>query len=353
MTARFASGLVVGKFCPLHRGHELVIERALADCAAVHVLSWSVPELPGCGPERRAAWLARRFPAVYSLVLTEERLAALHPPADFASLPANRADAGELRRFTAWVVEAEWGVRPSAVFTSEPDAADFAAELTAWYRRTDAAAPAVAAVAVDPERHLAPISGTALRRDIHAHREWLAPDVYRDFVGRIALVGGESTGKSSLAQALAAELGTVHVAEYGRELWEERAGRLAFSDLLRIAEEQVGREEEAAGRAREWLICDTTPLTTLFYSHAMFGCSEPALDALAGRAYDLVVLCEPDFPFVQDGTRQDETFRMRAQRWYEAELARRQVPFVRAGGDLTGRIAAVTASLRRARGRAL
>ncbi len=135
-----------------------------------------------------------------------------------------------------------------------------------------------------------------------------------------------STGKSSLAQALAAELGTVQVAEYGRELWEERAGQLDFADLLRIAEEQVRREHEAAGRAREWLVCDTTPLTTLFYSHAMFGCAEPALDALAGRAYDLVVLCEPDFPFVQDGTRRDESFRMRQHRWYEAELARAAGP---------------------------
>ena len=350
---RFASGLVVGKFCPLHRGHELVIERALAECAAVFVLSWSVPELPGCGPERRAAWLARRFPSASSLVVTEERLARLDPPAELASLPANHADVGELRRFTAWIVEAAWGVRPAAVFTSEPDGADFARELTAWYRRTDADAPEVAAVIVDPERRLAPISGTALRRDVHAHREWLSPLVYRDFVRRIALLGGESTGKSSLAQALAAELGTVHVAEYGRELWEERAGQLAFADLLRIAEEQVAREQEAAGRAREWLVCDTTPLTTLFYSHVMFGCADPALEALAGRPYDVVVLCQPDFPFVQDGTRQDETFRARQHRWYEAELARRRIRFIAAAGDRIQRIAAVMASLRRAEVRAL
>ncbi len=123
----------------------------------------------------------------------------------------------------------------------------------------------------------------------------------------------------------------MHVAEYGRELWEERAGQLAFADLLRIAEEQVAREQEAAGRAREWLVCDTTPLTTLFYSHVMFGCADPALEALAGRPYDVVVLCQPDFPFVQDGTRQDETFRARQHRWYEAELARRRIPFHRRG----------------------
>jgi HTH-type transcriptional regulator, transcriptional repressor of NAD biosynthesis genes len=338
---RFASGLVVGKFCPLHRGHELVIRRALDDCDRVFVLTWSRPELAGCEPERRAAWLARLFPAVEALVLTDARLAALDPPAEVAALPANADDVGHLRRFTAWVCEAAWRVRPDAIFTSEPDGADFAAALTAWFRRGDPDRPAVAAVLVDPARRLAPISGTALRADIHAHRGWLSPEVYRDFVRRAALLGGESTGKSSLARAVARRLGTVHVAEYGRELWEARAGQLALADLLHIAEEQVAREESAAGRAREWLICDTTPLTTLFYSRHLFGRADPALEALAARRYDLVVLCEPDFPFVQDGTRQDDAFRQLQHAWYIEELRRREVPFLSVSGDPDRRIAAI------------
>lgn len=36
---RFRCGLVVGKFSPLHRGHELLIRRALAACEHVVVLS--------------------------------------------------------------------------------------------------------------------------------------------------------------------------------------------------------------------------------------------------------------------------------------------------------------------------
>jgi NadR type nicotinamide-nucleotide adenylyltransferase len=346
MTAiRFATGLVVGKFAPLHRGHELVIERALAECSRVLVLSWSRPELPGYEPERRAAWLARRFPAVESLVLTGDSLRALDPPASLAELPANDSDVGAQRRFTAWICERAWGTRPDAVFTSEPDGADFAGELTSWFRRGDPAWAAVTAVLVDPARELAPISGTVLRADVHRHRAWLAPEVYRDFVGRVALVGGESTGKSSLARALAARLDTAHVEEYGRELWEERAGWLEFSDLVLIADEQVAREEVAAGKAREWLFCDTTPLTTLFYSHHMFGCADPALEALAGRRYGLTVLCQPDFPFVQDGTRQDAAFRQRQHNWYVAELTRRKVPFVAAAGGLEERVALVERAL--------
>ena len=338
---RFASGLVVGKFCPLHRGHELVIGRALAECDRVFVLSWSVPELPGCPPERRAAWLARRFPRAESLVLTGAVLAGLRPPPELAELPANQADPRLLRRFTAWVCEAAWRVRPHAVFTSEPDAGAFADELTAWFRRADPSHGGVTAVIVDRDRQIAPISGSRLREDIHALREWIAPEVYGDFVRRAALLGGESSGKSSLAVSLAAALGTVHAPEYGRELWEARAGRLDFADMLHIAERQVAREEAAARRARAWLFCDTSPLTTLFYSQHLFGRADPALESLAARPYDLVVLCEPDFPFVQDGTRQDESFRLGQHAWYLRELERRQVLYLPASGDPTARLSAV------------
>jgi len=341
MSRRFASGLVVGKFCPLHRGHELLIRRALAECARVFVLSWSRPELPGCEPERRAAWLARRFPEATSLVLTDAALVALRPPPEWAALPANDADPRLLRRFTAWICEAAWRVRPDAIFTSEPDGSDFADELTRWFQRQGPARSPVVAVAVDPDRASAPISGRRVREDVHAHRAWLSPDVYRDFVRRLVLLGGESTGKSSLAQALAAALDTLHVPEYGRELWLERRGALAFPDLLHIGQQQIAREEAALGRANRWLICDTSPLTTLFYSHHLFARADPALEALAARTYDLVVLCAPDFAFVQDGTRQDAAFRRHQHAWYLDQLARRQIHFLSAAGSMDERIATI------------
>ena len=72
----FGRGLVLGKFAPLHRGHELVIRRALAECAEVVLLSWTNPELPGCSAERRERWLAARFPEAIRLVATDAVLAA-------------------------------------------------------------------------------------------------------------------------------------------------------------------------------------------------------------------------------------------------------------------------------------
>ncbi len=148
-------------------------------------------------------------------------------------------------------------------------------------------------------------------------------------VRRIALLGGESTGKTSLARALAAALGEPWVAEFGRELTIDKSvkGGLVYDDLLAIGTEQCEREDHAAVSARHWLICDTSPLTTLFYSLAMFERADPALVALADRTYDLTFLCSSDFDFVQDGWREDTAFRDQQQQWYRDELAKRTVEY--------------------------
>jgi nicotinamide riboside kinase len=115
--------------------------------------------------------------------------------------------------------------------------------------------------------------------------------------------------------------------------------------MLHIAETQVAAEEEASLQAHRFLFCDTSPLTTLFYSQQMFQRAEPKLEQLARRRYDLVVLCAADFAFVQDGTRQDANFRERQNAWYINELAQRGIPFLHVTGGLTERIAQVTQRL--------
>lgn len=97
-------------------------------------------------------------------------------------------------------------------------------------------------------------------------------------------------------------LDTVYVAEFGRDYWEEKNGILTADDLLHIACEQVRREQQA--EANHYLICDTSPLTTLFYALDQYGHAPQELHQLAEREYSLVVLCGAEFPFVQDGTRQ-------------------------------------------------
>src|SRR5690606_29990157 len=122
--------------------------------------------------------------------------------------------------------------------------------------RSDAG-PVPTIVPVDPERRLVPVASAGVRADVHAHRSFLSPLVYRSFVERVCLLGGECSGKTTLARRLARRFDTTWVREYGRELWESRAGALAEPDLRRIAQTQVAREDEAALAARRYLVCDT------------------------------------------------------------------------------------------------
>lgn len=339
------TGLVVGKFCPLHRGHQLLLDHAQGACERLLVVSYSKPEFPGMAPARREAWLRALYPDANHWVLDDARLAAYCGRLGLAPqcLPDNGASDESHRFFMAWLLRDVIQSEVDLVFTSEDYGPGFAAVLSQQQQLHGGRA--VAHVAVDPARGAVPVSGTALRRDLHALRHQLAPQVYRDFVRRVVLLGGESTGKSTLARILAERCGSVYAAEYGRELWEAQDGQLQETDLLHIAQTQVAREEALLGVATGWLVCDTSPLTTLLYAEAMFGRADPVLLELAMRSYDLVLLCDPDVPFVQDGTRRDEAFRHWQHAWYLRELEARQIPCRQLRGDWRQREAAALAAM--------
>lgn len=139
---------------------------------------------------------------------------------------------------------------------------------------------------------------------------------------RIALVGGESSGKTTLARALALHTGCGWVPEYGRLWYELKAGQLSKEDLNTIGREQDRLEEHALKAAKKhakpYVFCDTTVWTTLFYAREMFGKVDPKLRRRAKKGqYDMVVLCAPTIDFDQDGTRKDEAFRLKAHRYYQ------------------------------------
>lgn len=334
------AGLIVGKFSPLHRGHEHLIRQAQQHCQRLYLLCYSLPEMPGCPAVLREKWLQDRFPQLPCWVVTPRQVAAWRAAGKvLPDLPAN--DAAEVlhRQFVADFCREVIGETVQAVFTSEDYGDGFAAHLTTCFGHP------VRHVSVDRLRVTVPVSGTALRGDVHTLRGFLAPTVYADFVERVVFLGGESTGKSSLCQRLAQVTGTGFVAEYGRELWEEKGGALVYDDLLHIAQTQVAREAEACAKAARYLFCDTSPLTTLLYCQSMFGCVEEALQRLAERPYARVFLCADDFPFVQDGTRREEDFRRWQQAWYVTELQRRGIEYQLLYGTLEQRTEQVLRAL--------
>jgi NadR type nicotinamide-nucleotide adenylyltransferase len=169
---------------------------------------------------------------------------------------------------------------------------------------------------------------------------------------RVAVYGPESTGKTQLAQKLAAHFGAPLVAEYAREFWDAH-GAITLADIPGIAREQWRREDAAARAAPgALLICDTDALTTVLWSDLLYGtCPEDIRRGADQRArdYALYLLLDIDVPFAPDPQRcfPDPVDREKGMRIWRGALARRQLPFVLVSGSWAERerraIAAVQA----------
>lgn len=337
---QFRNGLIVGKFSPLHKGHELLIETALAQCETLYILSYYTPEFAGCESHKREHWLRTLYPTAKIFVIddefTQKRFNISLPPFGSTDL--------EERRFVGFLWLQLVNEPLDAVFTSESYGEGFAVEMSSYFANYTEFS-GVKHVLVDLERKIVPISGTELRANIHELKELISSIVYASFVERICFLGGESTGKSVLTARLAKEFDTNFTREYGRTLSEAKDNRLVFEDLLRIAKTHIADEEACAGTANRYLFIDTTPLTTLLYSEHLFGKVDPELVWLSHRKYDRTFLCAPDFDFVQDGTREGDGFRERQHAWYLEKLAEREISFTLLTGTMDERVVQVASAL--------
>lgn len=128
----------------------------------------------------------------------------------------------------------------------------------------------------------------------------------------IAVLGAESTGKTTLAAALAARLTTetglrcTWVDEWLRN-WCAREGRTPRRDeQLAIAQAQHARI--AATRAHhDVVVCDTSALMTAVYSRIVFGdhTLEASAAALHRSDVSLSLVTALDLPWVADGLQRD------------------------------------------------
>ena len=127
-----------------------------------------------------------------------------------------------------------------------------------------------------------------------------------------ALVGAESTGKSTLAPALAERIGAetglacTHVDEVLRS-WCEREGRVPRPDEQRAVAEAQQRSIEQAASRHDVVIADTTALMVAVYSRLVYG--DRSLDDWAAGAHaacvDHTLLTALDLPWVPDGVQRD------------------------------------------------
>jgi HTH-type transcriptional regulator, transcriptional repressor of NAD biosynthesis genes len=127
---------------------------------------------------------------------------------------------------------------------------------------------------------------------------------------RIAILGAECTGKSTLAQALTSRFHTptapwALAAEYLRDWCDQHQRTPNRTEQQTIAEAQVQRVDALAANGAS-VVADTTALMTAIYSDVLF--QDDSLYAAAlkhQRSYDLTLVTGTDLPWVADGFQRD------------------------------------------------
>jgi len=154
----------------------------------------------------------------------------------------------------------------------------------------------------------------------------------------VCLIGAESTGKTTLAQGLAAHFDGLWVPEYLREFCEKQGRTPTQEEQAYILQTQWSRESEAMALAgqkgRAWVFCDTAPLLTAIYSDYVFG--DRSLYAQAHQMharYALTLHLCPDIPWVADGHQRDGAHvQPEVDRLITRQLALAATPRAKVGG---------------------
>jgi HTH-type transcriptional regulator, transcriptional repressor of NAD biosynthesis genes len=321
------TGLTLGKFAPLHRGHMAVIDRALAENDHTIVIIYDAPETTPIPLPVRSAWIKKLYPSV-------EVLESWDGPTQTGDTPeiTSLHDA-YLKHF----------LREKSItrfYSSENYGAHVSLALNAIDCR------------VDQSRSALPISATQIRTNPYQHRAFLHPDVYRDLITRIVFLGAPSTGKTTLARALAQHHNTLWMPEYGREYWETHQvnRRVTPQQILEIAQGHITREDALALDANKFLFVDTDATTTAMFGISYHGQILPQVAALAHSArtrYDLAFLCEDDIPYQDTWDRSGQQSRATFHKQTKADLIQRRIPFIPLTGPLHTRIQKVNATLAR------
>jgi NadR type nicotinamide-nucleotide adenylyltransferase len=316
------TGLILGKFAPLHKGHQLLIETALEENDNVVVLIYHAPDTTNVPLPVRSSWIRQLYPDAQVVEAWDG--------------PLEVGDTPELKRtHEDYILKILDGRPISAFYSSEFYGEHVSRVLGSKDRR------------MDPDRQLFPVSATAIRKDTYAHRQFLHPIVYRDLINKVVFLGAPSTGKTTLACELANSFQTVWMPEYGREYWDRHQSdrRLTLEQLVEIAEGHRTREDDLALDANQTIFIDTDATTTFMFSMYYHGKVHPRLAKLAAQTlsrYDLFFLCGTDIPYDDTWDRSGDANRQVFQAQIEADLFDRCIPFITLTGDLESRIRHVT-----------
>lgn len=170
-------------------------------------------------------------------------------------------------------------------------------------------------------------------------------------IKKIAIVGPESTGKSTITSALAKHFQTLWVPEYARYYCDALTAPCDLQDEVNMFHGQLALEASILAIAeKDFVFCDTTFITVKIWSDEVFGeTPKIVLDALPKYTYDLYLLMDIDLPWQEDPLRDFPHKREHFMNVWHQELHNLNANYVLIGGiedRLHNAIAAVNTFLK-------
>ena len=292
---RYKVGMYGGSFDPLHLGHISDIIKAAAVCEELYVvISWCEGR-ESTSKEMRYRWIlnsTRHLPNVKILMVEDKAVSKEEYNTDYY-----------------W----EKGAEDIKQLIGKPiDAVFCGSDYLGTNRFESLYCPESRVIYFD--RAEVPISSTDIRTWASGHWDYIPAVCRAHYARKVLIVGGESTGKSTLVENLALAYNTNFVAEVGRAVCEYAGGEelMIADDMYEILLRHKVAIMDAAARSNRLLFVDTDAVTTLFYSRFLL--SESGPQRICGQLasaiselspWDLVLYLEPDVAFVQDGTRNE------------------------------------------------
>lgn len=295
-------GLVIGKFLPLHKGHEAMIRFAQTRCSELTVLLGVTAgeTIPG---HIRYKWLWETFRSEPGIRIeyTDDPL----PDAPVSSRDVSKVWADYLsKRFPGTGI----------IFSSEKYG-----EYLAEYMQIEHQP-------FDPERSAVPVSATMIRNSPHRYWEFISDAVKPYYTKKICIFGPESTGKTTLTEKLAAHYKTSFVPEVARHIIDDDGGSVTYEIIEKIGPAHAVAIVDNFRKAERFLFVDTDIEITRLFSDYYFG-RVPAFPQWvdAANSFDLYLFLDIDTPYVEDPQRDSEhmrgVFRERLLNVLEAKTA--------------------------------